>query len=163
VTAEAAAQPAAPAGPAVGAVAPDFDLPDQHGSRHRLGELRGKRVLLVFYPFAFTGTCTGEMAALSANVDRMRTETTEVFAISCDTVPSLRIFDDRYDIGIPLLSDFWPHGAVASAFGAFDPVMGAAVRASYVVDADGRIAWTVRSGLREARDIEASIAALHGA
>ena len=116
--------------------------------------------MLVFYPFAFTGTCTGEMAALSANADRLRTEGTELLAISCDTVPSLRVFDDRYDIGIPLLSDFWPHGAVAMAYDAFDPALGAAVRASYVVDADGRIAWATRVGLRESRDIEESIAAL---
>jgi peroxiredoxin len=147
---------------AIGDLAPDFALADQHGSRHALADLRGRRVLMVFYPFAFTGTCTGEMAALSANVDRLRTDATEVLAVSCDTVPSLRIFDDRYDIGVPLLSDFWPHGAVASAYGAFDPAMGAAVRASYVVDGDGRIAWTTRVGLRESRDIEASIAALLG-
>jgi peroxiredoxin len=119
-------------------------------------------VLIVFYPFAFTGTCTGEMAALSANADRLRTETTEVLAISCDTVPSLRVFDDRYDIGVPLLSDFWPHGEVASQYDAFDPSLGAAVRASYVVDAEGKVAWSTRSGLREARDIEQSIAALVG-
>lgn len=144
----------------VGDQAPDWTLPDQHGSRHSLSGLRGKRVLMVFYPFAFTGVCTGEMAALTANADRLRTPTTEVFAISCDTVPSLRVFDDRYSIGIPLLSDFWPHGAVAAAYGAFDPALGAAVRASYVVDETGRVAWTTRVGLRESRDIEASIAAL---
>lgn len=144
----------------IGAAAPDFDLPDQHGSRHRLSELTGRRVLLVFYPFAFTGTCTGEMAALSANADRLRTEATEVFAISCDTVPSLRVFDDRYDLGIPLLSDFWPHGGVASAYGAFDASLGAAVRLSYVVDGAGRIAWSARAGLRESRDVEAAIGAL---
>jgi peroxiredoxin len=154
-------QPAA--GPAIGTEAPDFTLPDQHGSSHHLADLRGKRILLVFYPYAFTGTCTGEMAALSANADRLRTDSKEVFAISCDPVPALRVFDTRYDIGIPLLSDFWPHGAVASAYDAFDPARGSAVRASYVVDATGHVAWTVRSGLREARDIEESIAALTGA
>jgi len=145
---------------AAGEPAPELDLPDQHGSRVRLSELRGKRVLLVFYPFAFTGVCTGEVTGLRDHADQIRTDSTEVLAISCDPVPALRIFDSRYQLGIPLLSDFWPHGSAATSYDAFDPEIGAATRVSYVIDADGRIAWSVRAGLREARDLDDQIAAL---
>jgi peroxiredoxin len=145
---------------AAGEPAPEFDLPDQHGSRIRLADLRGKRILLVFYPFAFTGVCTGELTGLSDRFDELRTDVTEVLAVSCDPVPALRIFTDRYDLRIPLLSDFWPHGAVASAYRAFDPALGAATRVSYVIDGDGRIAWSLGVGLRESRDVPAQVAAL---
>lgn len=144
----------------IGERAPEFDLPDQHGSRCQLSGLRGKRVLLVFYPFAFTGVCTGEVTGLSERADELRTATTEVLAVSCDPVASLRIFAGRYDLRIPLLSDFWPHGAVASSYNAFDPALGAATRASYVIDAEGRIEWSVRAGLRQARDLDEQVAAL---
>ena len=140
----------------VGAEAPDFELRDQHAQSHRLSSYRGqKNVVLVFYPFAFTGVCTGEMDAIRDDVGSLQNDDTQVFAISCDTVASLRVFAEREGLDYPLLSDFWPHGAVASAYGVFNETLGAAERGTFIVDRDGLLRWTVRTALGEARDLGA--------
>jgi peroxiredoxin len=136
---------------AVGDEAPDFELRDQHAQVHRLSDYRGRaNVLLVFYPFAFTGVCTGELAALR---DGVGVGDVQVLAISCDSVGALRAFADREGLGYPLLSDFWPHGAVASAYGVFNDVLGAADRGTFLIDRQGIVRWTVRTELGQARDV----------
>jgi peroxiredoxin len=137
----------------VGDTAPEFSLRDQHGQEQTLAARRGSRnLLLVFYPFAFTGVCTGEMHALSDNASSWERLDTDVLAVSCDTVPSLRAFAERESLEIPMLSDFWPHGAVAAAYGAFDDALGAPCRATYLIDRQGTIRWTVRNAIPDARD-----------
>lgn len=138
----------------VGDEAPDFELRDQHAQLHRLSDHRGKdNVLLVFYPFAFTGVCTGEMTALRDEIETLQAAGVVVYAISCDTVPSLRAFSDTQELRHSLLSDFWPHGAVSASYDVFNDSLGAADRGSFVIDRAGVIRWTVRNELPDARNI----------
>jgi len=144
------------AGLSVGEPAPDFELRDQHAQTHRLSSYRGqKNVVIVFYPFAFTGVCTGELCAIRDDLGSLQNETTQVLAISCDSVASLRAFSEQQNFEHPLLSDFWPHGAVASAYGVFNETLGAAERGTFIVDRDGLLRWTLRTALGEARDLAA--------
>ena len=146
---------------AVGSVAPDFTLQDQHGVSQSLSSRRGQRsVLLVFFPFAFTGVCNGEMHALSDHLPSWDELETDVLAVSCDTLPALRRFSDQERLAIPMLSDFWPHGAVSSAYGVFQDTIGAAARGSFVIDRDGIVRWTVSSAMPDARDVHEYRAAL---
>ena len=143
-------------GLSVGTAAPDFELRDQHAQTHQLSSYRGqKNVVIVFYPFAFTGVCTGELCAIRDDLGTLQNETTQVLAISCDSVASLRAFSEQQNFEHPLLSDFWPHGAVASAYGVFNDVIGAAERGTFLVDKAGVVRWTVRTALGEARDLAA--------
>ena len=101
----------------------------------RLSDFRGRKaVALIFFPFAFTGVCTGELSAVRDRLDEFLSFDTEVLALSCDSVYALRSFAEAEGLNFPLLSDYWPHGAVASAYEVFDSVKGAPRRSSYVVD-----------------------------
>ena len=148
----------------IGSEAPDFTLVDQHGAPFRLSDLRGKKsVLLAFYPFAFSGVCTGELTGFRDNLGDFETDTTTLAAISCDPIYSIRVLADRDALFLPLLSDFWPHGEVASAYDVFDAEKGAPTRSSYVVDRDGRIAFALHNAPGEARDLAIQAAALRDA
>jgi peroxiredoxin len=139
----------------LGGPAPDFTLRDQFGQDVALSSFRGqKAVLLMFYPFAFSGVCTGEMAGIKARLDEFITFDSEVLAISCDPVYALRAWSDADGLNFPLLSDFWPHGAVAASYGVLDERTGAARRSSYVVDRDGNLAWAVHNPNPDGRDLE---------
>lgn len=139
---------------AVGTEAPDFELRDNNAQTHRLSSFRGeKNVVLVFYPFAFTGVCTGEMCAIRDDVSSLQNDDTQVFAISCDTVASLRVFAEKEGLTYPLLSDFWPHGEVAKAYGVFNEALGAADRGTFIIDKSGVVRWTVRNEIKDARDL----------
>ena len=138
----------------VGTEAPDFELRDHNAQSHRLSSFRGeKNVVLVFYPFAFTGVCTGEMCAIRDDVSSLQNDDTQVFAISCDTVASLRVFAEKEGLSYPLLSDFWPHGEVAKAYGVFNETLGAADRGTFIIDKTGVVRWTVRNEIKDARDL----------
>jgi peroxiredoxin len=138
---------------AVGDAAPEFSLRDQHGQDQSLASRRGHRnVLLVFYPFAFTGVCSGEIAALAAKASAWDELGTDVIAVSCDTIPSLRVFAEQQGVDFSLVSDFWPHGTVASAYGVFDESLGVAGRSTFVIDREGVIRWTTRTEIASARD-----------
>ena len=125
-------------GLALGTPAPDFTLRDQFGQDVSLSSYRGtKAVALVFYPYAFSGVCTGEMAGIRDRLAELMTFDTEVVAISCDPLFSLRAFADQDGLNFPLLSDFWPHGEVSRAYDVFDEEAGCPRRSSYVVGKDG--------------------------
>ncbi|MFG3440720.1 peroxiredoxin [Nonomuraea sp. NPDC047897] len=142
---------------AVGAQAPDFELQDQHGTPMRLSGLRGRKVVLVFYPLAFSGVCQSELAALrSAGF----TSDVQVLAVSVDSVFAQRAWADREGYTFPLLSDFWPHGQVARAYGVFDEAKGHARRGTFVIDGEGVVRWSVVSPIGQARDVAAYIEAL---
>lgn len=153
--------------PGVGDPAPDFTLRDQHGSPTSLDEFRGRALLVVFYPFAFSGVCTGELQDLrDGGAARLAEVGAAVVAVSCDPMFALRVFADRDGLELPLLSDFWPHGEVARAYGAFDEGRGCPTRSTFLVDADGRVRWSVHNPMGEARDIDAyvrEVGALAGA
>jgi len=138
----------------IGAEAPDFELRDHNAQLHRLSSYRGsKNVVLVFYPFAFTGVCTGELCAIRDEGSSLVNDATQVLAISCDTVASLRVFAEREGFDYPLLSDFWPHGAVAQSYGVFNEKLGAADRGTFIIDTAGVVRWTVRNEIPNARNL----------
>jgi len=128
-------------------------LRNQHGETISRADLRGAPALLVFFPYAFSGICSRELAELQEALDDFRAAGARVLAISVDTVYALRTFADQLGLGFDLLSDFWPHGAVASSYGVFDAELGCAIRGSFVLDADGTVAWSVRNEIGSARDI----------
>lgn len=139
----------------VGAPAPDFALRDQHGQTVRLSDLRGRKaVLLVFYPWAFSGVCGGELTALQAALDDLVADDLEVLTVSTDSMYALRAFADQQGFTFPMLSDFWPHGEVAEAYGVLHPEIGIALRGSFLVDRDGVVRWTVVKGITDARDVD---------
>jgi peroxiredoxin len=149
--------------PQTGDVAPDFELRSQHGEPTRLSDFRGsKSVVVVFYPFAFSGTCTRELCEIRDDLARFQNDAVQVLAISCDSVQTLRAFAEREGYDFPLLSDFWPHGAVARSYGVFNEKVGVAIRGSFLIDPEGVVRWSVINGIGEARDLAGYHAALAG-
>ena len=145
----------------VGAQAPDFELKDNHGAPVRLSDFRGqKNVVLLFYPFAFTGVCTGELSEIRDRLEQFAERDAEVLAVSNDSIHTLRVFGEQEDLPFPLLSDFWPHGDVSRAYGVFDEDKGCAVRGTFVIDRQGVVRATVSSGMADARDPGEYLAAL---
>ncbi|MGW5351534.1 peroxiredoxin [Streptomyces sp. NPDC004031] len=141
--------------------APDFALPDQHGRTTTLTSFHGKKnLVLVFYPFAFTSVCSGELHALQRELDVLQREDTTLLAVSCDSMHAQRAFSDQEGFDFPLLSDFWPHGNASRAYGVFDEEKGCALRGSFVIDRDGVIRWSVLNGLPDARDLHDYVKAL---
>jgi len=139
----------------IGGPAPDFTLRDQFGQDVTLSSYRGqKAVVLLFYPYAFSGVCTGEMAGIRDRLDEFMTFDTEALAISCDPMFALRAFADADGLNFPLLSDFWPHGDVARAYEVFDERSGAARRSSYVIDKQGMVRWSVHNADADGRDLD---------
>jgi peroxiredoxin len=140
--------------PAVGALAPDFELRDQHGTPVRLSGLRGaKNVVLHFYPFAFSGVCSAELAALRDAFPEARRPDVAVLAVSADATFSLRTWADAQGFSFALLSDFWPHGAVARSYGVFDENTGAATRGTFILDQAGVVRWRIVNPISQARDV----------
>lgn len=140
--------------PSVGQQAPDLELRDQHGQTVSLRSFRGsKAVLLVFYPFAFSGVCSGELNELRENVAEFVSDDVQLLTVSCDPMFALRAFAEQDNLTFPLLSDFWPHGVVSSAYGVFDEKRGCSARSTFVIDKDGVIRWSVHNALRDARDL----------
>jgi len=135
----------------VGDTAPEFSLPDQDKQVVSLAELRGAPVLVVFYPFAFSGTCTGELCQLRDELADYTGAGVQVVAVSTDPTFSLKAFRDKEGFGFPLLSDFWPHGATAQAYGVFNDKAGMAVRGTFLVDAAGTVAFAEVNAPGDAR------------
>jgi len=134
----------------VGEQAPDFTLRDQNNEEFTLSAQRGtSAVLVVFYPLAFTGICTGELCAIRDDLGAFRNEGVQTVAISVDSVYSHKIWAEREGFDFPLLSDFWPHGGVAQRYGVFNEQMGYANRGTFLIDRDGvvRFAEANRPGI----------------
>ncbi len=149
---------------ALGQAAPDFELKDQTGTKVSLSSFKGKKnVVLVFIPFSFTGTCTGELCAIRDNISAFENDSVQVLAISCDSMHSQKIFAEQEGYKFPVLSDFWPHGAAATAYGVFNEDIGCAMRGTFIIDKAGIVRWSVVQGLGDARnngDYKTAIAAL---
>ena len=138
----------------IGDEAPDFELPDQHGTPVKLSSFRGaKNVVLVFYPLAFSGICSGELCALREDFPEVSRDDVELITVSVDSLYSHRVWAEQENFQFSLLSDFWPHGAVAKAYGVFDPDRGVAVRGTFVIDKEGVVRWKVVNPIPQARDI----------
>jgi len=137
----------------IGQTAPDFTLQNQHGEDVSLSSRRGTPVALLFFPYAFSPICTGELCELRDSPGAFRDGGVELLAVSCDPMFTLRAYaeSDGYDFG--LLSDFWPHGEVSRAYGIFDEDRGCSLRGTYLIDADGVLRWKVEKQIGEARDV----------
>lgn len=138
----------------VGQEAPDFELRNQHGEPVRLSSFRGaKNVVLVFYPLAFSGVCSSELRALRDDFPEVARDDTELLTVSVDSVYVLRKWSDTEGFQFGLLSDFWPHGGVASLYGVFNADRGLALRGTFIIDKSGVVRWKVVNPIPEARDI----------
>ena len=141
---------------AVGDSAPDFTLRDQNNEEVTLSSYRGTRaVLIIFYPLAFTGICTRELDALRDDPETFRDGAVEVLTISVDSSYSNKIFSEREKYEFRMLSDFWPHGAVAQQYGVFNSDTGFANRGTFLVDTDGIVRFTEMNSPGQGRDPQA--------
>jgi peroxiredoxin (alkyl hydroperoxide reductase subunit C) len=140
-------------GPQVGTEAPDFTLRDQNNEEVTLSSYRGKRsVLVVFYPFAFSPVCTNELCAVRDDLGSFHNDEVEILAISVDHPHALKAWSQAQGYEFPLLSDFWPHGATAEAYGVFQDKRGFALRGTFLVDTSGVVRFTEVNEPGDARD-----------
>ena len=138
----------------VGEEAPDFEIPDQHGTPVKLSSFRGaKNVVLVFYPLAFSPVCSGELCALREDFPEVNRDDVELLTVSVDHMFAHRAWAEQENFQFGLLSDFWPHGAVAREYGVFDEDRGVALRGTFVIDKAGIVRWKVVNPIPQARDI----------
>ena len=145
----------------VGQEAPNFTLKDQFGQEVTLSDFRGKKnVVLVFFPMVFTGICTSEMCEIRDRSADFVNDDVQVLGISCDASPSQKMFAEQEGLEYPLLSDFWPHGEVSKAYGAFFAERGFAMRGTFVIDKQGILQWSVVNGPGDARNSDDYKAAL---
>jgi mycoredoxin-dependent peroxiredoxin len=136
----------------VGDMAPDFELKDQHGSPVKLSSLRGKKnVVLVFYPLAFSGVCSSELYEMRDSFPEANREDVELLTVSVDSMYAHRKWAESEGYEFGMLSDFWPHGAVAKSYGVFDEARGVAARGTFIIDKNGVVRWKVVSAIPQAR------------
>jgi mycoredoxin-dependent peroxiredoxin len=136
----------------VGDMAPDFELKDQHGSPVKLSSLRGKKnVVLVFYPLAFSGVCSSELYEMRDSFPEANREDVELLTVSVDSMYAHRRWAESEGYEFGMLSDFWPHGAVAKSYGVFDEARGVAARGTFIIDKNGVVRWKVVSAIPQAR------------
>lgn len=139
--------------PAVGTEAPDFTLKDQNNQEVTLSSFRGDRtVLVVFYPFAFSGICTSELCAVRDDLGSFQNADVQILAVSVDHPFTLKAWSDAQGYEFPLLADFWPHGQVAQAYGVLNEKAGFALRGTFLVDKTGTVQFAEVNGPGEARD-----------
>ena len=138
----------------IGQPAPQFSLNDQNGSAVNLSDYAGtKAVALVFYPFTFTGVCEGELCQLRDDYSEFTDAGVQVLACSCDSRFAQKQWAEQQGYQFPVLSDFWPHGNVAKAYGVFNEERGCANRATFLIGKDGVVVDTFQSpDLGTARD-----------
>ncbi len=137
----------------IGDLAPDFELMDQDRNPVRLSSFRGsKNVVIVFYPLSFTGVCQGELCAIRDEIADFSGDDVQTLAISVDSGPVHAKWAAEQGYTFPLLADFWPHGAVARDYGVFNEDIGLAVRGTFIVDKDGKVAYKVVNAIPDARD-----------
>ncbi len=145
----------------IGQEAPNFTLKNQFGEEVSLSDFRGKKnVVLIFYPMAFTGICTGELCDIRDRSGDFGTDDVQVLGVSTDTPASLKAFAEQEGLQYPLLSDFWPHGEVAKTYDAFFEPRGFALRATFIIDKEGILRWQVINQPGDARNSDDYKAAL---
>ncbi len=144
----------------VGAEAPDFALKDQHGRAVTLSGLRGRNVLLVFFPLAFTPVCAGELTEIQSSLAVYRNEAVETLTISVGPPATHKVWARESGFEFPILADFWPHGAVAQQYGVFNEVAGYPDRGTFVIDRGGVVRFAECTSPGEARDQSLWVSAL---
>jgi mycoredoxin-dependent peroxiredoxin len=137
----------------VGTEAPEFTLRDQNQQPVTLSDFRDVRnVLLVFFPLAFTGICQGELDEIRDHLPEYENADTATLAISVGPPPTHKIWALQSGFIFPVLSDFWPHGAVSQAYGVFNDQAGYSNRGTFVIDRAGIIRFAEMKQPGEARD-----------
>ena len=137
----------------VGSEAPDFTLNDYNKQPVQLSSFRGdKPVLVVFYPFAFSGICTGELCQVRDELAEYTDKNVQVIGVSIDSPFTLKAWAEHEGYKFPLLSDFWPHGDVAKAYGVFNDKAGLANRGTFLIDTSGVVRFAEINQPGEARD-----------
>jgi peroxiredoxin len=145
----------------IGKEAPNFTLKNQFGEEVSLSDYRGqKNVVLVFFPMAFTGICTGELCEIRDNKSSFESDDVQVIGISCDATPSQKAFAEKEGIEYPLLSDFWPHGEISKLYGAWFEDRGFSLRGTFIIDKAGILRWSVVNSPGDARNTDEYKAAL---
>lgn len=144
----------------VGDDAPGFELKDENRQDFKLSEQRGKNVVLNFFPAAFSAVCSQQMPRIEEQ-KALFGDDTVVLGISVDGVSALKAFGEQTKIGFPLLSDFYPHGAVAEKYGVFLPV-GVAERAVIGIDKEGKVVYINVNPILEVPDLTPCSVALGG-
>jgi mycoredoxin-dependent peroxiredoxin len=144
----------------LGQPAPGFTARNQHGEPLTLSSLRGALAVIIFYPWAFSSICRDELSAVRNDHERFAALDARVLAVSCDAMYTLRAYADAERIPFDLLSDHWPHGAIAQAYGVFDEAAGCAQRGTFLLDSVGLIRWQQINQINEPREIAAVLAAI---
>ena len=121
----------------IGQPAPDFSLRSTSGDTVSLSDLKGSKALIAFIPNPNTGICDNEACALRDDYSTLGADGSKVVIIAVHAVPLLKMWAEKFNIPFPVLSDFWPHGATAQAYGCFNEQVGIAMRATYVLDENG--------------------------
>lgn len=149
---------------AVGTAAPAFELLDQNRTAVSLESLKGSKTLVVFMPFPFTGICDGEACQLRDRMAALNDFDVNVIVITAHAVPVTIKWAAENGFEFPVLSDYWPHGAVAQAYDVFNEDRGVAYRATFLLDEDGMVADVIETdSLGTPREFEAYAAALQKA
>jgi mycoredoxin-dependent peroxiredoxin len=143
----------------LGRPAPGFTARNQHGELLTLTGLRGAPVVIIFYPWAFSSICRDELAAIRDDHERFVALSTRVLAVSCDPMYTLRTYAGAEGVPFDLVSDHWPHGAIAQAYGVFDEQAGCARRGTFVLDSAGLVRWQQVNQINESRELAAVLAA----
>jgi peroxiredoxin len=139
----------------IGDHAPDFELTNQFGETVKLSDFRGKKpVVLVFYPLSFSGICTGELCEIRDNFAKFDKENVELLAISVDSKFVQKQFAEHEGYKFSVLADFWPHGAVAQAYGVFLEEAGISNRATFVINTDGELVAKFVTAPGQARSLD---------
>jgi peroxiredoxin len=128
-----------------GETAPDFALRDQDGEEVSLSDYRGRKVLLVFYPFDFSPVCSDQLSLYQEVKPELEEKGLTVLGVSVDSPYAHKAFQEKLGIDTTLLSDFEPKGEVARAYGSYIEAVGMANRTLVLVDEDGKVAWSYES------------------
>lgn len=138
--------------PRAGQIAPGFALSNQYGELIESRLLGEQAYFLVFYPYAFSAVCGSELEELEKVRQEFAGRRIRIMAVSVDHKFTLRTYADQAHFGFDLLADFWPHGAVANSYGAFNYESGAATRHTFLI-AEGRVVDSFSSPIHLARNI----------
>jgi len=139
---------------AIGSIAPEFNLKDQDGNVIQLSKLRGKKVLLSFHPLAWTSVCADQMKSLELAYEEFQSLNVLPIGISVDPVPSKKAWAESLGLKkLRIISDFWPHGEVAKAFGIFREKDGFSERTNILIDEEGKIVWFKVYPIRQLPDL----------
>ena len=149
---------------AVNQPAPDFELPSNQlvdgrpGKKIKLSDLRGKPVVLAFYPLDFSPVCTTENACFRDDLSKFNELGATVLGLSVDSAWTHKAFAESLKLTFPLLADFHPKGAVAKSYDLYNEGAGITRRATVLIDKDGKVVWVAEHD--KARSNEALLEAL---